>query len=197
MTNDRLLLWIDGVGGYLVCLKSRISLGRAQPGTNVDVPVLADISRLHAELHRDAEGYVIEAHKPVCVNGKALNRGPLQDGDRVTLGNSLQLLFRLPVPLSGSARLDIVSGHRLPTAVDGVLLMADTLVLGPSSQSHVQAPDTKREVVLCRGKNSIGVRYAGEFRVGDQPHTNRAALSLPTTVCTDDIVFSLEPRTIP
>jgi hypothetical protein len=192
MTNDRLLLWIDGVGGYLVCLGNRVSLGRPQHGTSVDVPLLADISRLHAELTRDAEGYVIEAHRPVWLNDRPLDRGLLRDKDRITLGSSCRLEFRLPVPLSNSARLEILGSHRLALAVDAVLLMADTLVLGPGSLSHVQVPEQKRQVVLCRCKEGIGVRYAGVFRVNEKAYTNRADVKLPATVCTDEVVFSLE-----
>jgi hypothetical protein len=196
--SDRLLLWIDGVGGYLVCLGNKVSIGRAQPGTTVDIPLLADISRLHAELTRDTEGYLIEARRPLTINGRPLDRGLLRDQDSVTLGAACKLSFRLPVPLSNSARLECASGHRLAVAVDGVLLMADTLILGPGGQSHVRVPEQKRQVVLCRSKNGIGVRYAGELRVNDERLTNRADLTLPATVIADDLVFSVEfaqPRT--
>jgi hypothetical protein len=196
--SDRLLLWIDGVGGYLVCLGNKVSIGRAQPGTTTDIPLLADISRLHAELNRDAEGYLIEARRPVTINGAPLDRGLLRDQDSLTLGACCKVLFRLPVPASNSARLEFPSGHRLAVAVNGVLLMADTLVVGPGNQSHVQVPELKRQAVLCRSKNGIGVRYAGELRVNGERFTNRADLTLPTTVIADDLVFSVEyaqPRT--
>src|SRR5205085_1968322 len=41
------LLWIDGVGGYLVCLSHRVTLGQANPESVVDIPLLADVSRHH------------------------------------------------------------------------------------------------------------------------------------------------------
>src|SRR5262249_40485693 len=49
----RFLLWIDGVGGYLVCLGARVTFGQAVAGDRVDVPLTADVSRLHASLTRD------------------------------------------------------------------------------------------------------------------------------------------------
>jgi pSer/pThr/pTyr-binding forkhead associated (FHA) protein len=192
MTNDRLLLWIDGVGGYLVCLGNPVTLGRAQPGIRVDVPILADISRSHAELLRDSEGYLLRAHRPVRVNDQSVERGLLGDGDQITLGTTCKLRFRLPVPLSNTARLEITSGHRLAVTVDGILLMGDTLMLGPGAQSHVQVPEQKQQVVLCRSKDGVSVRYAGEFRVGKQSHRNRTDLTLPATVCAEDAVFTLE-----
>ena len=52
--RQRFLLWIDGVGGYLVCLDHRITFGQANPEAPVDVPLFADVSRLHATLTRDS-----------------------------------------------------------------------------------------------------------------------------------------------
>src|ERR1043166_9532222 len=82
----RFWLWIDGIGGYLVCLGSRITIGQATPESDVDVPILADVSRLHAALTRDAEGYVLDAVKPVRINDRQADRALLRSGDRVTLG---------------------------------------------------------------------------------------------------------------
>ena len=68
-------LWIDGVGGYLVCLNNRITLGQATPDAAVDVPLLADVSRLHATLTRDPEGYLLHALRPARVNGRTVGKG--------------------------------------------------------------------------------------------------------------------------
>src|SRR5919204_3789912 len=68
--DPQFLLWIDGVGGYLVCLGNRITLGQATPETTVDVPLFADVSRLHAALTRDTEGYLLEAMRSAQVNGE-------------------------------------------------------------------------------------------------------------------------------
>jgi tetratricopeptide (TPR) repeat protein len=82
----RFLLWVDGVGGYLICLGARITLGQATPDAFADVPLFADVSRLHATLTRDAEGYLVEAVRTVQVNGRAVERAILRPGDRITLG---------------------------------------------------------------------------------------------------------------
>src|SRR5262249_4474862 len=137
----RLLLWIDGVGGYLVCLGNRITLGQASPDNYVDVPLFADVSRLHATLTRDTEGYLLEAVRPLQVNGKPVEKALLQEGDRITLAGRCQMQFRQPVAVSATGRLDLVSGHRLRLSVDGVVLMADTLVLGPEGPAHIAMPD--------------------------------------------------------
>jgi hypothetical protein len=188
----RFLLWIDGVGGYLVGLGNRVSVGRASPGASLDVPLFADVSRLHAHLVRDGEGYLIEAVRPVQVNNLTVDRTLLRNADRVTLGTSFQFLFHQSVPVSTTPRMDIVSGHRLSLAMEAVLLMGDTLVLGPGTQTHVHVPDLKSPVVLFRHKDGLGVRHAGAFRLNGQPCTDRAELQLPATVQSEGIVFSLE-----
>ncbi len=192
--DPQFLLWIDGVGGYLVCLGNRITLGQATPDTTVDVPLFADVSRLHAALTRDSEGYLLEAFRPVLVNGQPVLRTLLRTGDRVTLGNCCQLQFRQPVPVSASARLDLVSGHRLRLGVDGVLLMADTLVLGPDPQAHVVIPELKQPVVLFRHKDGlVGVRHAGPLAINGRPGRERTALEFGSTVSGEDFSLALEP----
>jgi len=189
----RFLLWIDGVGGYLVCLGSRLTFGQATLDARVDVPLVADVSRLHATLSRDAEGYVLEAVRSIQVNGQAVTRALLQPGDRVTLGTSCQFRFHLPVPVSATARLDLVSGHRLPVAVDGILLMADTLVLADGVQAHVSVPDLKNPVVLFRHKDGLGLRHDGSLRVDGQKCPERGLLPPHATVTGDEVSFAVEP----
>src|SRR4051812_23079890 len=96
-------LWIDGVGGYLICLKPRVTLGQAAPEQAPDLAILAAVARHHATLQRDAEGYVLEAVRKTSVNGQAAEKIFLRSGDRLTLGAACQLLFVQPVPLSASA----------------------------------------------------------------------------------------------
>jgi hypothetical protein len=186
-------LWVDGVGGYLVCLGSRLTLGQAGLEARADIPLLADVSRLHAVLTRDAEGYLLEAMRDAQVNGSAASKALLRNGDRVTLGASCQFVFRLPTPASMSARLEVVSGHRLPLSVDAVLLMADTLVLGPGAQTHVAVPDLKQPVVLFRHKDGLGVRHAGPLTIDGQKGPERALLSPRSCVVCEDACFALEP----
>ena len=142
--QQQFLLWVDGVGGYLVCLANRVTFGQATPENRVDVALFADISRLHASLARDPEGYLLESYRAARVNGQLVEKALLRSGDRVTLGLCCQLQFRQPVPVSASARIDLVSGHRFCLPADAVLLMADTLVLGGGAQVHVALPDVRK-----------------------------------------------------
>jgi hypothetical protein len=189
----RFLLWIDGVGGYLVCLGSRLTFGQALLDGRVDVPLVADVSRMHATLTRDAEGYLLEAIRPIQVNGHDVTRALLQAGDRVTLGTSCQFQFRLPVPVSTSARLDLVSGHRLPLAIDGILVMADTLVLGRDEQAHIQVPDLQQPLVLFRNKDALGIRHRGKLLVNGSAAGERCLVGSHATVTADEVTLAIEP----
>ncbi len=193
-TPQRFFLWIDGVGGYLVCLASHVTLGHASPDTHVDVPLAADVSRLHATVTRDGEGgYLLEASRPVQVNGLPVTKVILKSGERITLGTSCQLLFQRPVAVSNSARLDLVSGHRVLPGIDGVLLMADNLVLGSGAQSHVLMPDLKQPIVLYRGKDGLGIRHAGGLTIDGQRVKDRAILGPGCCISGEDFAFAVEP----
>lgn len=186
------LLWIDGVGGFLVCLGNRVTLGQAKPDCKVDIPIYADVSSRHATLIRDSEGYLLEAVRKVQVNGRETTRVLLQTGDRITMGSSCQMVFRQPVAVSASAKLEVTSGHRLRLAVDGILLMADTLVLGPGSQVHVPMPDLKQPLVLYRNKNQLGVSYAGSLSIGGHSVKDRGMIEPGTAIQGEDFSLAVE-----
>jgi hypothetical protein len=191
--SRRLLLWIDGVGGFLICLGNRVTLGQAAGEGPIDVPLLADVSRMHATLTRDPEGYLIEAARPLQVNSKPTHRATLQTGDRVTLGMSCQFVFRIPVPVSSSARLELVSGHRLSYGVDSVLLMSDSLVMGRGQQAHVPMPDIRHDLVLYKQKEGLALRCPGPFTIDGRPCRDRGVLGLQAAVSGPDFAFALEP----
>src|SRR5438876_748117 len=112
MEPSRFLLWIDGVGGYLVCPKPRVTLGQPGGEPAPDLAILADVSRHHATIQRDSEGYFLEAIRKLALNGQPAEKAFLRSGDRLTLGSACQLVFTQPVPFSVSARLELVSGQR-------------------------------------------------------------------------------------
>jgi hypothetical protein len=201
----RFLLWVDGVAGYLVCTGSRVTFGQAVlEGGPIDVPLFADVSRVHADITRDGEGYVVESGKAAPVNGKEVirtvlingseaSRSVLAPGDRVTLGATCQFLFQKPVSVSSTARLELTSGHRLMLPVEGVLLMANEVILGAGPQAHVDVPDLEGKVLLYRSKDGLGIRYAeGKFKVNDTVCTDRVTLTLPASFECNSLTFTVE-----
>lgn len=190
--QSRMCLWIDGIGGFLICLGPRVSIGNPAGGMDIDVPIHADLSRHHASLQREGSQYVLEAVRKVKIGERSIDKALLQNNDRFTLGTTCQVRFSQPVPVSASARLDILSGHRLPLALDAALLMADTLVLGRGPQAHVEIPDLAQEMVLFRQKDGLALRHSGAFQVAGKIGQEKTPLEFGQTVTTEQLSFTLE-----
>lgn len=171
---SRFVLWVDGVGGFLVCLNDEVVIGQAASRSPVDVPLLADLSRRHAIIRRE-DHYLIEPLGEVAVEGRTIRRTTvLAEGDEIRLGRSVLLRFRQPHALSATARLDWISSHRSQPSADAILLMAESCVLGPKWQNHIVCRDWSRDVVLYRREGALycrameGIEVDGKFCQGQQ-----------------------------
>ncbi|WP_152052440.1 FHA domain-containing protein [Tautonia marina] len=191
--HGRLLLWADVIGGYLVCLDDEITIGRAGPDSTADLPLLADLARRHAVVVRDGEHYTLRALQPTFVNGRAIDSAPLRDGDLIRLGANVELEFRRPSPISATATLRLMSRHRPPMAIDGVLLMAQSCLIGPTRQCHIAAPKLDQPIVLFRQADTLWCRCPGSFEVDGSPALSRAPLTTSSAVKGEGFSFSLEP----
>ncbi len=192
-TGERFFLWIDTVGGFLVCTGDTVVLGQPDQKGEVDVPLLGDLSRKHAIIRRVGEGYLLEPLREVRVNGEPTGSAmSLADGALIELGEGVRLHFRRPHPLSATARLEFASSHRTQPKCDAVLLLADTCVLGPSTQSHVVCPDWKDEVVVCRQQGDLFCRTTGSIDIDGVACQGRARINTSSRVSGDDWTFSLE-----
>jgi len=192
-SRSRFILWLDGVGGFLVCQGNAVTLGHATPSCTVDIPILGDLSRQHATIVRDGEGYLVRSDRELHVNGRSTNQSALTHGDAIRLGRTVELRFWIPSPMSATARLDLLSPHRLQLSLGGILLMAETCVIGPSTQAHVRVMDSTSQVVLFRQNEGLGCRYKGTFEIDNQSHQDRGSLRWTSRVIAGDLSFSLEP----
>jgi FHA domain len=192
-SNSRFLLWVDGVGGYLVCTADEVILGQPVPGSQVDVPILGDISRRHARIRRDGENYLIDPLRSVRLDGREIERATtLSDGELIELGDNVRLRFRRPHALSRTARLEFVSHHRTLPSADAVLLAAESCVLGPGANSHIVCRNWSRDVVLYRQGADWHCRAAGPFEIDGAPANERAAIGERSRIAADDFSLSLE-----
>lgn len=187
------MLWVDGVGGFLTCLSPSVRIGQAIPGTQVEIPVIGDLSRIHATLTREGEAYFVEPHGPLWVGQqKVTSAYPLADGDELRLGDSFRVRFRQPHALSSSGRLEFVSGHRTHPSADGVLLMSGSCILGPAPSNHVICREWQHDVVLVRQAQTFAVHVARPFEVDGKLVDRRAAIGLDSRIQGDDFCLSLE-----
>ena len=190
---ERFMLWVDSVGGYLVCLADEVILGQPGREGSVQVPIMADISGRHARIWRDGEGYLIEPIRSVRLGDRVLRgAASLADGSLIQLGDTVQLRFRRPHALSATARLDFVSPDRTQPPADAVLLMADSCVLGPSRFCHVVCRDWPHEVVLFRRDRELGCRATGTFQIDSVPCQDRGPVKSGSCVTGEGFSLSLE-----
>lgn len=192
-------LWIDGVGTWLLWLPERLSIGGPRPLTSsrppADLPLLADLARIHARLYRHSEYYLLALEGDGSINGRVVERETLlRGGEELRLGRDVRLRFEVPSPLSASARLTFLSGHRPAERLDGVVLLAETCLLGPSAEHHIVCPGVRTPLVLYRREGGLWCRSAEEWRLEGRSLTGAAPLAPGALVTNESLTFRIEMR---
>jgi len=191
--GSRFLLWVDAVGGFLVCDGPQVRLGQAVPGNSVEVPLLADLSRHHATILRDAEGYLLQPIAATLLNEQPLAKSAwLADGAIFGLGRSLRMRFRRPHPLSATAILEFLSHHQTQPTTSGVLLAAETCILGPAPQCHVVCRQWPAEVVLYRRPDGWYCRTGGSLEIDGRQYVGSGPVTPGARVVGEHFSFTLE-----
>jgi hypothetical protein len=191
--GKRIVAWIDAVGGFLICLGDEVMLGQPSTDASVDVPFLADLSRRHAIIRRDGESYVLTPLQKTIVDGRHIAEPTvLRDKSLVRLGDSVELRFRKPHALSNTAVLEIVSRHRTEPAVDGIVLMSESCILGPQSHSHVRCPDWTSDLVLFRRGDNLMCRTQAPIEVDGQTCVGQASIAGDCRIESEEFALSLE-----
>lgn len=199
VSSSRFMLWIDGVGGFLVCEGRTVALGQAGGDSQVEVPLMADVSRRHATITRDGEHYLLDPLRTCAVDGRVVaERVRLYADAELALGgdakSGVRLHFNVPHVCGVTARLDVTSGHRLRPHADGVVLLADACVVGPSPASHVVTSQTSRSCVLFRrADGTIVFRTAGSYDVDGRRASETSVVTRSSRITADGIRWQLEP----
>ncbi len=200
-SSKHAIMWIDGIGGYLLWDKPELVLGQAFADSHADVGITGDLSRRAAVIRRMGSDYLLQPLQPTRINGQAIDRPQLlRDGALIELGNSVKLQFRKPNALSGTARLEMVSIHRWKPNVDAILLLADCCMIGPRAGSHVPCCDWRNEVLLVQKAggsapapyNNWQLRIAEEVQVNGQQKRGQFAIGPETHVRGEDFSLSFE-----
>ena len=190
--TNRFILWVDAVGGYLVCLNDVVTLGQAVQGTQVDIPLVADVSRKHATIRRNNDQYIVEPFSPVWIQGIEITKAtPLHHDDHIQLG-SVQLLYTKPHPLSATARLDFTNRHGPNPRTDGILLMGDSLIVGNHQHDHVIYPYDDHQIVLYRGPEGLSCRSDQPVQIDEQEATREGTVYLGSRIKSELISLGFE-----
>ncbi|MDA1015073.1 MAG: hypothetical protein O3A00_11560 [Planctomycetota bacterium] len=195
--TSRFMLWIDGVGSFLLCVGERVTVGGPR-GSNVEQPAadiafLANLSRTHATLVRKSDSLILEAHSTASVDGRVVRDfESIVAGSSIVLGNSVRMSVSKPSELSMTARLDVQSVHRLEQSVDGILLFAETCLLGPSTDCHVRCPAWPESVLLVRRSNEFYCRSQADLIVGDEIANGMTEMPIGSVVSGQEIRFRID-----
>jgi FHA domain-containing protein len=191
--GKRLIAWIDRVGGYLICLDDEVILGQPASSSAVDIPILGDLARRHATIQRDGESYVLTPIHRVSVDGERL-AGPalLSDGCLLEFGETVRMRFRKPHALSATAVLTLESHHKTEPAVDAILLMADSCILGPKKHSHICCRGWPDDLVLMHREGELIARTQMPLEIDGRPCDSRSPIADNCRLENDEIALSFE-----
>jgi hypothetical protein len=192
----RALLWVDAVGGFLVCLDDTIAIGQPSPNEPLALPILADLSRRHAVIRREAGAYVLEPLQRTFVDGREI-KGPfvLAQNQLIQLGDNVRIRFAKPHALSMTARLVVESHHKTQPTADAVLLMADSCVLGPNRHCHVTCRDWPRDIVIYRQNDQVFCRADEPLSIDGVAATSSNEIQSGARVEGDSFSFAWETLT--
>lgn len=188
------ILWIDGVGGYLLIDRDEVCLGQAVSGSSVDVGVVGDLSRQAAVIRRVEVDYLLQPLQPATrLNGVPVDRAQLLTGnDVIQFGQRLRLNFIKPNPLSATARLELPAHGRFQPHVDAVLLLGDSCILGPAPGSHVLCPEWQSELLLLRRGKGWVFRTLEKLDVNGQAEQGQIAMVPGLRIRGEDFSLSIE-----
>lgn len=189
--TNRSILWIDGVGGYLMLDRDDVLVGQA--GSLVDVSIVADISRQAAVIRRRQADYFVEPLQEMCVDGNSTSSTQLLPSNSLLqLGNRVKLRIIKPHPLSSSARLEMASLHRFQPRVDGVLLLADSCILGPHTSCHVRCGEWSQDLLMFRQSGQWYFRTMNEVEVNGSTQQGQILISSGLRLRGSDFSLSVE-----
>lgn len=207
----RWLLWVDGVGGFMLLPGDDWTIGGPSGEAESEICVQGDLARREACIRRQGGDYVLQPLGTAFLGGRRMNRpGVLRDGDFMTLGSGatesrasnpaygaqagrgVRIEFIKPHPLSASARLNIDSRHKTRPRSDAIILLADTCILGPTRACHVATPLAEQELVLLLRDGNWFCRGVGETLVDGVPQTGRVLIPAGARVESGGLTFTLE-----
>ncbi len=167
-------LWVDGCGGFRLLTGSRWSVGGALGDEMSDIAVQTNWPRCAGWIHRDRGEYLWhEAGKdPLWMRQTSV----------VPVSGGVKLRLERPSPLSQSATLRLESKHRFAKQVDAIVLVHDTVIIGPGNDCHVRCRGlTQRSVLVDKAGNwriKLGKSPAQQLQLGQRFQADEMSLML-------------------
>jgi tetratricopeptide (TPR) repeat protein len=190
------LIWVDGVGGYLICTQAINLIGQAVHGTVVSIPLQADVRQRHARIEAVGGVHLIQPLGPMQIDGRSATldeRHVLKTGQTITLGSGVRLAYAQTHPLSKSARMDFVSRHRTQPWSDGIILAGKSIILGPNPNNHIFCPRWKHDLILFRRNDQWWARSNCKFCIDDAPRALEGPIQFNSHLLGEEFSLTLEP----
>ncbi len=192
-TQRGFMLWIDGVGAWMLCLQPTVTIGGPAIREQADISLMANLSRLHATITRIEEDWFIEPHGHTQVARREITRRtPLRSNTTITLAERVELRFRQPTALSATGVLDFVSDHRPAQTVDGIVLIHETCLLGPGPENHVVCSDWPDSLVLFQRQGTWRCKSRMNLAVDGRFVTDAHEVKAGSVITGDDMRLRIE-----
>lgn len=192
-SSGRLLVWIDRVGSYLICLNDSVGLGAVTGDQQqAEVSFMANLSRKHATIQRTGDSYRLTSQAPTLLNGRPVDvEAYLSSGTEISLG-PVKVLFEQPTVLSASAVLKPHTSHRIDGGVDGVVLMENLCLLGPGTDHHILCRHWEAPIILFRRGEELYCKSPAALFVNEQLVQEEAPLSHGAVITGPEARFRIE-----
>lgn len=159
---DAVMMWIDGIGGFLLVSTPEAWIGRYVEQPGVPIALAADLHRRHARIDYLDSAHWLSLKGPGQVDGQTIaSSHRLTSGDTIRLGGSTELNYRQPYPNTGTATLTMSGAHRTIPWSDAIILLGESLMIGSGRRSHLYCPDWQRTLVFFRCRGQLYLRCGG------------------------------------
>ncbi len=189
---DHFLIQVDGCGASWVTEKSAVSVGPVSSAERPDVGLIADPSAPTITIRRVEDDYFLRAPRPVNVNGKAVQEGLLNDGDKIELSPRCRFKFRMPHAASTSAVIDLSAGARMARAdVKRVVLLDKQIVMGAGPACQVRADAAEQPIILCKREGKLVCQTREQVEVGGEACDASQGVPVDKSVCVGSVTFRI------
>lgn len=158
-----IVLQVDGLGSLLLLRKQAITIGTPSLSADHDV-VLQTAGLVSPVLVRRVDAdYFVESAGVFAVNGQAVSRRLLDNGDSISIGQRGRFRFSRAVPASGSAVLEVSGAKLARRDLRSIVLLDDCLVFA-SSAAHFRLPSGGPPILLQPLGDGFTLHQQGESR---------------------------------
>lgn len=174
---DNFMIHLDGTGSVLVARGDVVSIGSPGRSRRVDVPIQSQTGQTALSIERMDEDYFMSSDVAMLVNGKLTTSTLLANQDQIRVGRRGSMQFARPNSASTSAMIDF-AGIRLAAGnARRVILMDDSIVIGPQPSAHIQSLALERAMVIHWRNGELRIRpmsrsmeTEGNILAMNQPH---------------------------